>query len=542
MTDSTLEPVAPRLAPWMIAIPLALHLLLASYYALALPLWGAVPDEPLHYSHIKYVAENWRLPVIEDPFRDLKEYYFVADPAGAAQHGPTYYWSAAVIYKLTEGLTLTSQQTVLRMYSVLLGLLTVYLAFLSFKLLFPRDPRLIFACTLLFALMPHRLLMSAVLYADVMAILATTAAVYAIIWCVVTGQGWKGWLVAGLVFGFDMITKTSAIVVLPGLLVTGVLLWRYRRGPAGAVAQDATPAAWSLGNLAVRAGCFLAGMVAVSGWWLVRSFHLYGELFPTEPKPPGYGWLDIAFDPMFPRLLWMAIRGYWLSIWSQVGWLPQSLAMPMYAVLLVGTAVTVVGLVAGLRGRYRGVEGGTMALAWGFIITGLVTFYAGLQRTLLVSFHSNEQTGKHAQTILVPFLLLAVLSWRQLLRARRVVYPILLGAGLMLLFNLLSIYNLQTNLIPRFAPTPPPMSTWKVKDLPVGGVPWVKNRPNTPNRYLIHDKQANRPDPQDGQRPVAKQLSQAGHQQQREAHHAHQNVAATRVELDIHRPVCPLLA
>ena len=100
----------PAAARWMLPVVLATHLALAACYALLLPLWGAVPDEPLHYSHVKYVAEKWRLPVIQDPFRrDLKEYYFVADPAGAAQHGPAFYWPEAVIYKLTEGLTIYPQ-------------------------------------------------------------------------------------------------------------------------------------------------------------------------------------------------------------------------------------------------------------------------------------------------------------------------------------------------------------------------------------------------------------------------------------------------
>ncbi len=423
---------------------------------------------------------------------------------------------------------MTTHQYVLRMYSVLLGLLTVYLAFLAFRLLFPGKPTLTLACTGLFTVMPHRLLMSAVMYADVMAILATTAALLAIIWCIQTRQGCRGWLIAGLVFGFDMITKTSAIVVLPGLLVAGILLWR--RGE------------WTLKELLANAGCFLATTAATSGWWLIRSFLLYGELFPTEPKPPGYGWLDVIFDPKFPFALWMGVRGYWLSIWSQVGWLPEGIALPMYAVLLIGTAVTTVALIAGLRGRFGGESSRIMALTWGSIVIGLVTLYAGLQRTILVSFHSNEQTGKHAQTVLVAFIMLAVLGWQRLLGTRRAVYAVWTAAGLMLLFNLLSIYNLQTNLIPRFAPMPPPMSTWKVKDLPVRGIPWVKDRPNTPNRYLIHEQQTNHPAPQHGQRPALQQLSHARDQQQRQAHHSNQYVPPPRVELHIHGPERPLLA
>ena len=107
----------------------------------------------------------------------------------------------------------------------------------------------------------------------------------------------------------------------------------------------------------------------------------------------------------------------------------------------------------------------------------------------LVSF-TAEQTGKHAQTVLVAFIALAVAAWQHLAGVRRVAAVLMAAAGLMLVFNALSIHNLQTDLIPRFAPTPPEMATWKVKDLPTSGIPWVKERSATPNRYLLNGPQS----------------------------------------------------
>ena len=462
---------------WTLLVPLAAHLAFSLTYAFLLPLWGAVPDEPIHYSHVKYVAEHWSLPVIDDPFRDLKEYYFVADPAGAAQHGPLYYWPAAVIYSLTTGLTLTAQQYVLRLWSVLLGALMVLFAWRAFALLFPGRALVTFGSTLLLTLIPHRLLVSAVIYADIGAAATATLALWALIWAVKTSPGGRGWVLAGMALGLAMLAKTSAVLIIPALLGALLVLWRR-------------------GTLSLRqADCdgllYAAGMLLLSGWWLVRSVMLYGELLPTEPKPPGFGWLDVLFDPSFGFMLWMAVRGYWLSIWSQVGWLPGWAAQPVYGLLLALTGVTLAGLIAAaIRGASRGRATANAALAAGFVLTGLATFYAALHRTILVSFHSNEQTGKHAQTVLVAFIALAVAAWQHLAGARRVPAILMAAAGLMLILNVLSIHNLQTDLIPRFAPTPPEMATWKVKDLPTSGIPWVKERPATPNRYLINGPQS----------------------------------------------------
>lgn len=529
--DLSAEPAGasgPRLAAWMLWVPLAAHLLLATLYAFMLPLWGAVPDEPLHYSHIKYVAENWRLPPITAPHRDLLEYYFVADPASMAVHGPMYYWTGALLYKATVSLTLRQQQYVMRLYSVALGLLMVYLAWRCFELLFPRAPRTVFASTLLLCLMPHRLMISAVIYADVMAAVTATLAVYMLIRAVLRNGSSRGWLAAGAALGLALMTKQTGLMLVPGAFVALLLAARERH------VGGSTALRWTL--------AFVAGTAALCGWWYVRSIILYGTPVAFEPRTLQTNWSDLLFFPAAAAWqFWFTMRGLWLSVWSQVGWLPALAAQPMYALMLVLTTVVVVGLVVAWRHRGRDLTDLRPSLLASFSVTAVALCVASLH-TVMMFPHFNEETGKHAQTLLVPLVALVVTGWRQMVGARRVPQVLLALAGLMLLFNALSIYNLKTNLIPRYAPTPPPMSTWKVKDLPTRGIPWVKDRPNTPNRYLIHHDQANCPTPQDGQRYLAQQFAQPADYQQRQSHHRGQNVASARVELDIHGPVCPLLA
>lgn len=513
---------------WTLLVPLAFHLVLAGIYVVLLPLWGAVPDEPLHYSHVKYVAEHWKLPIIEDAFRDLKEYYFVADPAGTAQHGPLYYWPAALIYRATMSLTLTQQQYVLRLWSVFLGLLMIIFAWKAFCLLFPAQPLVSCASTLLLTLIPHRLMISAVIYNDIGAAAAATLAFWLLIRAAMSDNTARGWLWAGLGWGLAMLAKMAALVIIPAGL--GVLFVRWRQKEM------------SLKQAAQYGLFYLLGGLLLCSWLLARNFYLYGELFPQEPKPPGYGWLDVIFDPTFGFAVWMTLRGYWLSLWSQVGWLPQEAAPPLYGLLLLLTAITGLGLLAGVRGAYRGLNKAHCALLAGFFLTGLAALYGAFHRTILVSFHSHEQMGKHAQAELVPFIALAAAAWRHWAGPRRLPLILLAGAGIMFIFNMLSIYNLQTNLIPRFAPTPPPMASWKVKDLPARGIPWIQNRPDVPNRYLIHRQQSHYPQPQKKERIAAQSLSDAFNKQKRDCQHRHKHIAAAGIKLYIHCPVGPLMA
>ncbi|MEN6546429.1 MAG: glycosyltransferase family 39 protein [Armatimonadia bacterium] len=515
---------APR---WMLPVLLAVHVTLAGYYAFLLPLWGSVPDEPLHYSHMKYVAENWRLPVISTPFRDLSEYYTTADPATTGQHGPLFYWPGAVIYKLTEGLTLKSQQYVLRMYSVVLGLLMVWLAWASFRLLFANRPWHAFAATLLLVLVPHRLMIYGVIYLDSMAALTASLTLYALIRAVYVQPDWRGWLMVGGAQGLALLTKQSGLMLLPAVVLAPVILGRISREQWGVIAR--------------RIGAVLVGVAVVSGWWYVRNVLVYGRIFPTDPGTPSVSLVDLLFAPEAPWFVWFVTRGWWLSVWSQVGWLPAWAARPLYGVLLALTVVVAVGLIVGLVRGFRRQPKEERGLLFTFCLLALTMFAAALQWVMMLP-HNNEETGKHAQTMLIALIPLVAAGWRPIIGEKRVPHALMLGAGLMLLFNVLSIYNLKTDLIPRYARPDIPSATRKVKDLPSGSEPRVEHVPDVPHRYQVHDYQAGDPCPQHRQGIAAREAFDADDKQQDQAHHRNQYVPPSGVELHVHGPIGPLMA
>lgn len=530
MSSDLLRPVPvvkTRTAPrWLLPTLLALHVALAGYYAFLLPLWGSVPDEPLHYSHMKYVAENWRLPVISPPFRDLSEYYVTADPATTGQHGPLFYWPGAVIYKLTEGLTLKTQQYVLRMYPVVLGLLMVWLAWASFTLLFSNKPWHAFAATLLLVLVPHRLMIFGVIYLDSMATLTASLTLYALIRAVYVQPDWRGWALVGAAQGLALLTKQSGLMLLPAVVLAPVIMGRLNRE--------------QLLTTASKVGAVVGGVTLVSGWWYARNILVYGRIFPTDPGTPSVSLVDLLFAPEAPWFVWFVTRGWWLSVWSQVGWLPQWAERPLYGVLLALTAVVAAGLVVSLVRGFRKQPAEERGLSFIFCLLALTMYAAALQWVMMLP-HNNEETGKHAQTMLIALIPLVAVGWRPIIGAKRVPQALLLGAGLMLLFNVLSIYHLQADLIPRHARPDIPSATRKVKDLPSGGPPRVEHVPDVPHRYQIHDNYAYQPGPEHRERIAARETAYADHQQQHQSHHGHEHIAPTRVEFHVHGPVSPLV-
>lgn len=254
---------------WLAVI---LHFLLGGVYLVILPLWGAVPDEPLHYSTIKYDAEFLRQPQITDPREwgePLAVYAFTADPVGAVGHGPLYYWSSVPVFLLTRGLTVAQQMYGLRAWTLLFSVLMIPLAWGILRRLFPRDPGLVITGTLVVTLLPHRLEYSAVIYNDIA--VATTTFCY--LWLLLRAGGDEGtardWAYAGCALGLAFLAKRVALVAIPGSLV---LLWLQSRRLG-----------WT-GRQAVAAGAaWVGGALLVGGWWLARDVYLYGKPFPTEP-------------------------------------------------------------------------------------------------------------------------------------------------------------------------------------------------------------------------------------------------------------------
>jgi len=470
---------------------MAAHLLLATAYLVILPLWGAVPDEPLHYSHIKYVGEFWRIPLIQNPFRDLREYYFTADPAGTAEYGVPYYWPLAVVFWLTRWLTVTAQQYVLRACSVLFGLAVVWFAWRSFELVFPRHPEYVVPATALVVVWPTRLEFSAVIYNDVGAIFYTSLAVLALVYALMTDRPERGWLLAGLATGLAVLCKPSALILGPTALVMLIWQWRDRRDPFVALLQ--------------RAGLGLLGGLITCGWWFARNLVVYGQLMPVEWGLGSRSWSELLATYPLAQVWWQVgyvVRGTWLSTWSQVGWLPDWAALPMYLVLGLVSLLVIVGVVLGMRGGYRGLSQRARIAVVSFVLAAVVLYVASVQWTLLHSFHNNEEGGKFAMAVLIGLVIAVVGVFRGLMGEswdRRALWAVV---ALLMLFNVLAMWNLLFVLNPRWAPEPPPLAGRKVEELPSGSVAGIKHRYYVPGARQVHDYYGDQPQADGDQHPA----------------------------------------
>ncbi|RRR70115.1 MAG: hypothetical protein EI684_13820, partial [Candidatus Viridilinea halotolerans] len=324
---------------------LMLFLALHALYNWATPL-GEGPDEPGHLAYVLFVAFEQRLPLQRPPpaTSDVPGEghqpplaYLLAAPLVAwlppderdiyLHPNPDFVWAGgaepgAFVRASRElwpwhGLPLAWH--VVRAVSGLAGAATVALTFLAARRLAPHDPRLATLAALLVALHPQFLFTSALVSND--ALLAALGA--ALLWhSLAQPQAPERWaLLAGMLFGLALLTKQSALLLGPLLLVA---TWRISGG------------AWRQAlRLSLR---WMVVTLLVAGWWYARNLWLYGDpfglnLFQQKFTTQAFAWGDAA--------AWQsALRQLFGSYWARFGWMnihPPAWMLWGYA-LLCGVA------------------------------------------------------------------------------------------------------------------------------------------------------------------------------------------------------------
>ena len=331
-------------------------------------------DEVAHYAYLQYVVEEQRIPVIPDPVAfnaayqqanpppfdafpasmepyarfTTRDWYKQADgsvvsavtylgnylPSGwiyTANHPPLYYLLMAPVYGLTSAENPESQLYALRLAAIPLGMITVLLAWLTVRRLFPGDRFLAVTVPTLVAFQPQIAYEAAMLNNDILAIATTSACIY----LVVVGLqnrftvGLCAWL--GLLLGLAVLSKSTAVIVMPviGMAMIMRLGWKnvLEWLPKGALVLGITAvlaAPWYAYMLDTYGNLTALDRIRVLQWWNYSG-----------GAPPGI--LEQLTDPDFAWLRWR-------ETWGEFGWRLIPLGEDLLRALFLLSIVALVGV------------------------------------------------------------------------------------------------------------------------------------------------------------------------------------------------------
>lgn len=347
---------------WL-ALAIALHLALATGYAWCTPDFEG-PDENSHYEYAQHLANAGRLPLAPAlaQARGLPQ----TDGAVLAHHPPLYYALLASLLVATgtddtvfgpllhpgfgaaadpgRHLRFQHERTVdgvlfgLRLVSVLLGAVTLWVVHRLGRTCCPGEPRVADLAVLLVACLPMWSFLHGVLNSDVLATTLASATVLALVRIEQTEPPtWRQAIVVGTLLGLSLLTKLTALFLVPLALVAILPPAPGAPRPADASAR------------LTRVGGAFAIALALCGWAFARNHLLYGDALALQVH-------DAAFQPIPPEFRWGYLLGGFLpnvftSLLGRFGWF----SLPPHPALLWTAAVVVVlaaiGLVRKLRDR-----------------------------------------------------------------------------------------------------------------------------------------------------------------------------------------------
>lgn len=411
----------------VLALIIIAYLVLGTAYALGTPKWQA-PDEPAHFNYIVYLADNHRFPVLQRG--DYPHAYLEAikaakfpdhmsiEPIRYESHQPPlYYLLAAVVYKLTFFLPLDGRVLALRLFSVVLGGVLLYVAYRLVKEIFPDDEALALGTTTFVAAVPMHLALTAALNNDTLAELILVGVLWWLVGWIKEGQGMR-LIGLGVLIGLGLVTKTTTYIALPLAFV--VIVGVHRRS-----FRD-------LGRS--LAAVFGPALLLALPWW-GRNLAVYGDMdllglrrhdAVIVGQPRMAEWLaQLGAFELVKRFLVTTFR----SFWAQFGWMGVLVDERIYLALALLCALVGLGFLLfvwrsgkTLSSYQRGALG----------ILGLSALFT-LLSYLWYNVELVQHQGRYLFPALVPLGLAFALGWREVLVRERAKIIVALCLVLLLL-------------------------------------------------------------------------------------------------------------
>jgi hypothetical protein len=453
--------------------------MLGVIYSVTVPPWEA-HDEIGHHYFVRYLATERHLPppgtkVIEhnDESHQPPLYYIVAAVAtawieGADWHGPTDDLPVALNPRAaTEGgdaganivvhdpvvEAFPYQGTILalhvaRLVSVAVSTFALLATYGVGRQLFPSHPELALGATAINAFWPQYLFIGSVVTNDIMVTACASGLIYFLIRALQQPSP-LSWAGAGLLLGAALVSKYSALALLPVFVLSGVvasLRMVHRRGMS----------AWFVGGMLGVSG----GVLAMAGYWYGRNVTLFGD--PLGPYAGrGASALRDLSQPIsylrnFPwRLMPASLRYGFVSLWASFGW--GNVGLPDCAYMAAGVfcALGIGGLVCFLiRDRTRRLELSMLGVA-------ILSYTAALIH-LNLEARSSYLRGRLCLPIITPVSLLLAVGWWELSPPRLASWAMCLISAVMALEALLLPFLV---IGPTYAP-PPQLTTKEIQAIP----------------------------------------------------------------------------
>lgn len=299
---------------YLLLVILFIALILRLLFAFYTPNWQA-PDEYPHFFVIKHLAVTGKYPISNPKF----PYYEAYQP-------PLYYLISSGIYRLVESLdypapeplqefdpdTLTHPKNpaliVLRLFSVLLGMLTIFFIYKTALLVLVQETKSALIVLAIVSTLPTFIVNNSSVTNDALANFLGAI----IIWLIFLPETSKRNILIGFLLGLGILTKAN---MWPLSLLIIFSFWIQKRTLKGTI-KSISP-------------IILIALV-LSTWFFVWNYTRYGSITAISPGVTKYfSMFDITLAD-----LWHSIRNFNWSFWAAAGRIYQINLSPILYIII----------------------------------------------------------------------------------------------------------------------------------------------------------------------------------------------------------------
>jgi len=438
-----------------LALLLALSITRGILYSAVTPPWQA-PDEPDHLQYAAFLVRYHRFPIRQDVaaeewlqtqvYVSMQESGFWARRAhtltptaleeeyrAAVGHPPLYHLLGALLLAPFSRCDLVTQLHILRLGSVLLGTLTVLVAYLTAQALFPEDASWQLAVSAFVAFLPMHTFITSSANNDSLAELLASLVIYSLLRILRAGLSWRRAVSVACLLLLGVLTKRTTTFAIPLAALT-ILLYCLRAKPLKLAPTGEAPFC-SLRWLGQRCVWLLIVSAIGLGLWTLTLHSPSSILHP----PFSIRYFHLLLEPQ--RYAPAALKTYALfflltfaSFWANFGWMNVPLDLSWYAALAVFSLLALCGL--GLFAARIVRETETLETwqkrALLTLLLAVVLIFA--QTFGLMIVQGIPQQGRYLFPALIPLAMFFTLGLREWVPARqRSIFPLALVLGMFVL-------------------------------------------------------------------------------------------------------------
>jgi hypothetical protein len=320
------------------------------------------PDEIRHYQLIRYLIDNRILPIDEFGKEETMQKMGLFDLNTSGMHRqPLYYVLGALLvanledpidlptpnpfwayesqqasrdnklqYLTTDATTYPYNGTtlvihILRLWSLLLSVGTIIATWFISKTIWPNSPSKVAATLTVTALNPMFIYISGSINNDNLIALLGTICIWLSIVALKDGFSSKTTILIGLVWGCALLSKLSGLLLIVSWGIALVM------------------SSWKARNYLLffsRLTYITIIALVISGWWFIRHFLLYGNLFAL---PVMGTWT--SREQLGSLWLWSDLVYTWTTLWGRFGYGQIPLPTVIYLIFTLFTTFAVLGLI-----------------------------------------------------------------------------------------------------------------------------------------------------------------------------------------------------